>query len=106
MRRTQLGRFVRLFVFAAGPGIAALSTHVDRLTLAGVIAIGVPALETAFRAAFPTQPAKPPLAQRVVTALTNRLPTAPVPAPTSTLADPAPVAGTSSVPPAWPGPSA
>jgi hypothetical protein len=57
MKLSQLARFVRLFVFAAVPALVALGTGANKVTLAGAVALVTPALETAWRQAFPTTPA-------------------------------------------------
>lgn len=59
MNTSQLARFVRLFVMALCTAVIPLVAGNSRLTLAAVMAVVVPALETAYRALFPVMPAKP-----------------------------------------------
>lgn len=100
---SHLVRFARLFVFAAGPGVAALATHQHGITLAAVIAVAGPALETAFRTVFPTVPAKPPLLTRIVTTLGKYSATAPAPTTVTNVATTTPASTTTPAPPAsWP----
>jgi hypothetical protein len=51
---SQAARFVRIFVFAAGPALLALLTGQGPVTIGAVAAISGPALEVAWRGIHPT----------------------------------------------------
>lgn len=54
--KTQLARFVRLFLIAVVPALCVLFAGGTKLTVAAVVAVVVPVLEVAWRQAFPAEP--------------------------------------------------